>query len=415
MLTIAHFANLFPAAVEPYVSEQIEELRRRGIRVFGGSARKSKAPPSGSFDANTVFLQPVRWKVVVLAMGVILWRWKRIADLLAQVIWRGNETPTRRLKAVLHTFLGAYYAVLLRERGVAHIHVHHGYFGSWIGMVAARLLDISFSVTLYGSDLLLGAAYLDTKLESCRFCATISAYNRSYLLKHFPGIDPRKVMVSRMGVNAPERAPPAPIAGASEARKFTLLAVGRLHPVKDHAFLIRACARLRDEGLDFECAIVGEGPERKRLEALVREHRLQDRLTLHGFVTCQQRDLLYQRADVVVLTSRSEGIPVVLIEAMARGKIVLAPAITGIPELVIPGKTGFLYPPGRTEKFVSRIVLLQQLARRNNGAGVGRLDWIRHAARVHVLHNFNHKENLTTFTDRFLQAVSADILQTHNP
>jgi glycosyltransferase involved in cell wall biosynthesis len=408
VLTVAHFANQFPAAVEPYVGEQIQELRRRGIRVIAGSARSSTAlasgPASTSFEPNILYLQPIRWKTAVRAMGLAMWRWKRIADLFTRLVLRGEESPKRRLKAILHTVLGAYYAVLLRERGVEHIHVHHGYFGSWIAMVAARLLGISFSLTLYGSDLLLAAAYLDAKLENCRFCITISAYNRRYLLEHFPAIPARKVIISRMGVDAPERAPP-PMAGPAKSRRFTLLAVGRLHAVKDHAFLIRACARLRDDGLDFECGIVGEGPERRRLEATIQEHRLQDRLTLHGFVTRQQRDFLYHCADVVVLTSRSEGIPVVLMEAMARGKIVLAPAITGIPELVIPEKTGFLYAAGMIEEFVSRIVFLQQLSRTENSAAVSRLDWIRHAGRVHVLHNFNRKENLAKFTDRFLQRV----------
>ncbi len=408
MLTVAHFANQFPAAVEPYVGEQIQELRQRGIRVIAGSARSSTALASGSastsFEPNILYLQPIRWKTVVRAMGLAMWRWKRIADLFTRLVLRGEESPKRRLKAILHTVLGAYYAVLLRDRGVQHIHVHHGYFGSWIAMVAARLLGISFSLTLYGSDLLLAAAYLDAKLETCRFCITISAYNRRYLLTHFPAIDARKVIISRMGVDAPERAPP-PMAGPAKPRRFTLLAVGRLHAVKDHAFLIRACARLRDDGLDFECGIVGEGPERRRLEATIQEHRLQDRLTLHGFVTCQQRDFLYQRADVVVLTSRSEGIPVVLMEAMARGKIVLAPAITGIPELIIPEKTGFLYAAGMIEEFVSRIVFIERLCHPKNSAAVSRLDWIRHAARVHVLHNFNRQENLAKFTDRFLQRV----------
>ena len=89
----------------------------------------------------------------------------------------GEGISKRRLKTLLHTWLGAYYAVLLRDRGVDHIHVHHGYLGSWIAMVAARLLAVDFSLTLHGSDLLLNGAYLDAKLKHCRFCLTISEYN----------------------------------------------------------------------------------------------------------------------------------------------------------------------------------------------------------------------------------------------
>jgi glycosyltransferase involved in cell wall biosynthesis len=270
-------------------------------------------------------------------------------------------------------------------------------------MVAARLLGISYSLTLHGSDLLVNGAYLDAKLENCRFCVTISAYNRRYLLKHFPAIEPGKVVVSRLGVDVPDQAGSRMF--GRECLTFTLLTVGRLHAVKDHAFLIRACVCLRDRGLDFKCAIAGEGPERQRLESTIRRHRLQNNVTLLGHVPHEQMQVLYRTADVVVLTSRSEGIPLVLMEAMARGAIVLAPAITGIPELVIPEKTGFLYAPGELEDFVARTLFLRDLMFSETIYRVSRLDWIRHAARVQVLHNFNRRKNLNQSAEQFLKRV----------
>jgi glycosyltransferase involved in cell wall biosynthesis len=327
---------------------------------------------------------------------------------VTRVLLRGKESPKRRAKALLHTCLGAYYAVQLREHRVDHIHVHHGYFGAWIAMVAARLLGVGFSLTLHGSDLLLNGAYLDTKLKHCRFCVTISEYNCRYTLQHFPGVDPAKILVARLGVDVPSNAKSLRPQTAPRARdSFALLAVGRLHAVKDHAFLIRACARLRDCGLDFECAIAGEGPERQDLELLIRQNRLQDHLRMLGQVARQQMDALYLRADVVVLTSRSEGIPLVLMEAMARRKIVVAPAITGIPELVISGKTGFLYAPGEVNDFVARILFLHERMHEEKRNAMSRLDWIRHAARVQVIHNFSRGKNLTRFGDQFLQSVAS--------
>lgn len=407
MLKVAYLANQFPAAVEPYVGEEIQELRRRGVEVIPCTVRKPDAAVRGSngadSEAELLCLQPIRFLTLLQALGFAAWRWKRVAGLVARILWRGRESPNRRLKALLHTGLGAYYAVLLQGRGVAHIHVHHGYFGTWVGMVAARLLGVSFSLTLHGSDLLLDGAYLDTKLENCRFCLTISEYNRRYILKRFPAIDPGRIVVSRLGVDAPEQAELQRRAHRTR-HTFTLLAVGRLHAVKDHAFLIRACARLRDCGLEFECAIAGEGPERRHLELLVRENELQNRLILLGHVPRPQIDSLYRSADLVVLTSRSEGIPLVLMEAMVRGTIVLAPAITGIPEIVVAGRTGFLYEPGALEDLVARILFLQQLMCAEDGRAV--LDWIRHAARVKVLHNFSRRKNLTRFGDRFLQLIA---------
>jgi colanic acid/amylovoran biosynthesis glycosyltransferase len=409
VLTVAYLANQFPAAVEPYVGEEIQELRHRGVEVIPGTVRAPDAGQLGSDNADSepeiLCLQPLRLLTLLRALGFAAGRWKRIAGLVTRILLEGSESPARRLKALLHTWLGAYYAVLLRGRGVDHIHVHHGYFGSWIGMVAARLLGVSFSLTLHGSDLLLDGAYLDRKLSNCQFCITVSEYNRRYILEHFPTIDSSRIIVSRLGVDAHKHAElPQRAHGARPI--FTLLAVGRLHAVKDHAFLVRACARLRDHGLEFECLIAGEGPERQRLESLVAETRLQDRLTLLGHVPRPHIDSLYQRADVVVLTSRSEGIPLVLMESMARGRIVLAPAITGIPEIVIPGKTGFLYVPGAPNNFVEKILFLQELIRGGDRNPVSRLDWIRHAARLQVLHNFNRRKNLAHFGDLFLQLIA---------
>jgi glycosyltransferase involved in cell wall biosynthesis len=125
----------------------------------------------------------------------------------------------------------------------------------------------------------------------------------------------------------------------------------------------------------------------------------------------EQMNSLYDRADVVVLTSRSEGIPLVLMEAMARGKIVLAPAITGIPELIVPGLTGFLYQPGSMGDFLSRLLfihsLLQQEIRHSAiPSAANQLDRIRYAARVQVRHNFNRSKNLDSFANLFLQRIA---------
>jgi colanic acid/amylovoran biosynthesis glycosyltransferase len=414
VLTVAYLANQFPAAVEPYVGEEIEELRQRGVQVIPGSVRTSNAvyrgPATASFQSEILCLQPVRVLTLLRALGLAAQRWKRIADLVTRVLLRGKESPKRRVKALLHTWLGACYAVQLQKRGVDHIHVHHGYFGSWIAMVAARLLGVSYSLTLHGSDLLVHGAYLDTKLENCRFCVTVSEFNRRYILEHFPAIDARKIVVSRLGVDVAECAKSPPRVERDALHTFTLLAVGRLHAVKDHAFLVRACARLRDCGLDFECSIAGDGPERQRLERLIRQHRLQDRFRLLGHVPREQMDSLYRGADVVVLTSRSEGIPLALMEAMARGRIVLAPAITGIPELVIPGRTGFLYAPGELGSFVGKILFLHELMHKEDRSGVSHLDWIRHAARVQVVHNFSRWTNLTQLADRFLHLSASQDL-----
>lgn len=429
MLTVAYLANLFPSPVEPYVSEEVEELRGRGIRVITGSVRKSEGRNA---PAPQVILQPVGIATAFRAAWLCLRKWKRILPFVIRILFHGTEGPIRRLKALAHTWLGACYAVRLRGRKVDHIHVHHGYFGSWVAMVAARLLGVKFSMTLHGSDLLLHGAYLDEKLVNCAFCLTISEHNRQYILEH-PEIDPRKVIVSRLGVDVTETLPAYSPTQRDRRGDFTLLAVGRLHKVKDHRFLVRACAQLKAKGVRFECQIAGDGPERRKLQALIRKLDLEGRVTLLGHVPRQQMNSLYARADVVVLTSRSEGIPIVLMEAMAQGKIVLAPAITGIPELVLHQKTGFVYQAGCMEDFLRRLVFIHSLlhvevlpqkytTRLHSGRDLvpalsRRLDWIRHAARVQVRRNFHRKTNLKLFGDLFIPRIAArsESLSHENP
>lgn len=410
MFKVAYLANQFPSAVEPYLGQEIDALRRRGVEVIPGSVRRPRSeadPQTQNFDPALLCLQPISVLIIFKAAWLLARRWKRIADLVQRATLQGPESLRRRLKALLHTGLGACYAVRLEPRKADHIHVHHGYYASWIAMVAARLLKVDFSMTLHGSDLLLHSAFLDTKLKHCRFCVTISEYNRRYILEHF-AVEPAKVIVSRLGVDVPVK--PTQPEDAAPSRRFTLVAVGRLHAVKDHALLIHACARLRARGVDLECLIAGEGPERRRLEGLIRKFRLEPHVSLLGHVHGRQMDSLYQRADVVVLTSQSEGIPLVLMEAMARGKIVLAPAITGIPELVIPEKSGFLYEPSAIDDLVARLcsihTLLQQTMRQKDRPLPDRLAWIRHAARCQVLHNFNRKRNLDHFVDRFVELAA---------
>lgn len=413
MLTVAYLANRFPSPVEPYVADEIAELRSRGVRVIAGTVRKPVSVSSLQLISPEIVLQSISPLLLLRALWLCLQRWDRISGLIARILLYGGETPVQRAKALLHTWLGAAYAICLQPQDVDHIHAHHGYFGSWIAMTAARLMDAGFSLTLHGSDLLLHRTYLEVKLQHCAFCFTISEFNRDYILRTYRGISPAKVLVSRLGVEMEEHGrAPAP---HRPNGRFHLLAIGRLHPVKDHAFLLQACAELCARGVDFECSIAGDGPERRRLEKQIRTSGLEKVVTLLGHIPRAQMHSLYSRADLVVLTSRSEGIPLVLMEAMARAKIVLAPAITGIPELVRPGQTGFLYEPGSVPDFVDHLLFIRSLlhakARPHSQplllSAARQLDWISHAAQLHVRHNFNRTTNLKFFSDLFLERLAA--------
>jgi colanic acid/amylovoran biosynthesis glycosyltransferase len=398
MPTVAYLANQFPSPVEPYVAQEIQELRRRAVIVIPCSARPCETgldPSLHLFSSETLYLQPLQLMLLIQAVCMCLIKFSCLKEFFRRALLQGNEPLGRRLRALLHTWLGVYYALLLGRSGAEHIHVHHGYFGSWIAMVAARFLGIEFSMTLHGSDLLLHPAYLDTKLEQCKFCVTISEFNKKHILEQYPEIQADKIIMRRMGVDIVEcPSPQVPV----EPRLFSLLAVGRLHRVKDHAFLIRACQSLKNRDIRFECVIAGEGPERASIEQLIIDLGLQSNIRLPGHLSSQRLDQCYAAADVVVLTSRSEGIPLVLMEAMARGRPVLAPAITGVPELVLHGKNGFLYQPGSLEDFVAQVESIHHS--RSPLRSLGK------SARKHVLQHFNREKNLAAFCDLLLTQVN---------
>lgn len=403
MLTVAYLANQFPSPVEPYVADEIAELRSRGVRVIAVSVRKSEE--SASIEGVDIVLLPISVSTALKGIWLCISRSAVLAPLLFRVAFLGTEGPWCRLKALVHTFLGACLGARLKSSGVQHLHAHHGYFGSWVGMTAAKLMGAGFSFTLHGSDLLLHATYLDAKFANSNFCLTVSEYNRQFIVARYPSAE-GKVFVSRLGVDVPagERE-----MEASHRDRLTMLSVGRLHAVKDHAFLILCCERLLRLDVPFKCVIAGEGPERSALESLIQQLGLSEHVILLGHVVHQSLDSLYEEADLVALTSRSEGIPLVLMEAMARGKLVLAPNITGVPELVMPGKTGFLYQPGSMQDFVDQLFFIRWMisseARAQDTPHDSPLSWIRHAARVQVLQNFNRSKNLRNFADFFLNHV----------
>ena len=402
MTTIAYIANEFPSPLEPYVIDEITELRRRGAQVICCSGKR--VSPNGlslkerAFWEETRFFQPLSDGELVRAVRRLASDRHILWQLLRPLLWERGPSPSRRLRTLGHTVMGAALAEQLAPLNVEHIHAHHGYFASWMALAAARLLGIGFSFTLHGSDLLQRADLLPAKLRACQFCVTISDFNRQHILHNYPFMPLEKIIVQRLGVDRVLSWPTPALAAEADRRRFCLLSVGRLHQVKGHDFLVKACAALRDQCLDFICWIVGEGLERPALESQINELGLQGRVYLLGHVPRTDLPGYYRYADLVVMTSKSEGIPVVLMEAMAHEKLVLAPAITGIPELVEHQRTGFLYQPGSLPDFVSAVSWIQ--------ANKASLAGIQRAAAASIAASYNRQRNLRAFAEQFLARIS---------
>ena len=398
MTQIAYLANSFPEAAEAYVWAEIAELRRRGRTVISCSFRRPKHVPTQAeeFASETLYVFPLQMQVAIRACWMCISQAAQIADLLWRIA-RGPEPVRQRVRGIAHTWLGVYLAAALRKQAIHHIHVHHGYFSSWAGMTATRLLGASFSFTLHGSDLLVRADYLDCKLENCQFCVTVSEFNRDHICRNYP-VSPGKILVHRLGVDLEFW---RPLLKRDDDRNFRVLAVGRLHAIKNHEFLIRACLELKNAGLLFRCIIAGEGGERRRLQNLIRRLGLRDQVELPGHVARERLPQMYSQADAVVITSKSEGIPQALMEAMAMERVALAPAITGIPELITDASTGFLYQQHSMPEFLQKLVCI--------AATKPSLGHIRHNARAHIDSHFNRQRNLNTWANDFIQQLGTNV------
>jgi glycosyltransferase involved in cell wall biosynthesis len=208
----------------------------------------------------------------------------------------------------------------------------------------------TFSCTVHGPDEFDNPELLKLreKISHASFVVAVSSYGRSQLYRWADHRDWGKVQVVHCGVDegflggAPVPPPEAP----------RLVCVGRLSAQKGHLLLLEAAARLAADGTRFEILLVGDGPLRAAVEEQVRRLGLQDRIRLGGWMDAGQVREAILAARAFVLPSFAEGLPVVLMEALALGRPVISTAIAGIPELVLPGVTGWLVPAGSVEALV---------------------------------------------------------------
>lgn len=252
------------------------------------------------------------------------------------------------LKGLLYGLLYFIEAVMIgrwmKGKSLSHLHVHFATPASNVALIASRVFPITFSITVHGPDEFYDVSQyrLPQKITSASFICCIGAYARSQLMKLSPATEWSKFEISPLGVDSSAFAP-RPFREKPEI--FELICVGRLTPAKGQHILIAAIARLLEEGRNVRLRLVGDGPDRKSLEKMVDELRLRDHVIFEGAVNQDRIRSLYSQADLFVLASFAEGIPVVLMEAMAMEIPCVTTFITGIPELIRDGVDGVLIQP----------------------------------------------------------------------
>lgn len=365
MPRLAYLVSQYPAVSHTFILREIRGLRDLGFSIDVASVNPPDRPPERLTteereEAAATFVikriaptNLLRAHLVLLATDPRGWlRGLRCALAVG--------TDLRRLLWGLFYFAEAGVLVdWMRRRDIGHLHVHFGTAAATVAMIASRIGPATLSMTVHGPDEFYDVTEhrLGEKIAACRFVTCIGSYARSQVMKLSPPADWGKIEVAPLGVDP---AVFAPRIAADAIDHFEVLCVGRLVPAKGQHVLLAAIEHLVRWRVPVFLRVVGDGPDRESLERFAATHGLAGHVVFEGAVNQDRIRDLYATADAFALASFAEGIPVVLMEAMAMGLPCVTTVITGIPELIRDGIDGLLVPASDAEALAAA---LESLAR----------------------------------------------------
>jgi colanic acid/amylovoran biosynthesis glycosyltransferase len=383
-MRVAYLVTYYPRVSHTFIRREIAALEAQGLSIERFALRRAPdaiVDPEDQREAarTRVVLDgsalPLLGAVLRSALGSPL----RFSRALRLALRMGRASERGVVKNVGYLVEACVLRGWLAESGCEHVHAHFGTNSTAAAMLCHELGGPGYSFTAHGPDEFdspVGLGLRD-KIERARFVVAISSFARSQLWRHCGYAHWPKVQVVRCGLDASFLdAPAAPVA---ERPRF--VSVGRLSGQKGYPLLIEAAARLAAAGRDFELTLVGDGELRGELEALIDRHGLRSRVTITGLADGERVRAELRAARVFVLPSFAEGLPVVIMEALALGRPVLATWVAGIPELISP-ECGWLVPAGSLDALVQAMeaALATPTAELERMAAVGR-------ARVRQLHD----------------------------
>lgn len=352
---VAYLVNQYPQPSQSFIRREIAALEAQGVTVPRFSIRRWE----GSLvDPNDIFEQN-RTKVVLdvgfigLVVGLL-----RTAITRPSAAWQALKLAIRLGRrsergVLVHLIYLAEACVLVRwldADAIEHIHTHFGTNSATVALLVHELGGPPCSITVHGPEEFdhPWALGLDEKIRRSAFVVAISEFGRSQLCRWVSHDQWPKLKIVRCGLDAmfladkPSPPPSAP----------RLVCVGRLCEQKGQLVLIEAAAKLHAEGVPFELILAGDGPMRADIEALIDRFGLHDHVKLAGWQSSESVRDLIRDSRALVLPSFAEGLPVVLMEALALGRPVISTYVAGIPELVQPGVSGWLIPAGSVDALV---------------------------------------------------------------
>jgi len=374
---IAYLVSKYPDFSHTFILREVLALRQRGLEIEVASINDAPAPEK----LTQVEREEVARTFYVKrsgAEGVLRAAWWMLSHNptgllrgLAYAFKLGHEDPFRTARCLFYYLEALLLAKWMHERSITHLHVHFATPAATVGLILTHVAPVTFSMTVHGPDEFYDVStyFLTEKIEAAKFIVCISYFAQSQLMKLTPGRNWHKFDIARLGVDTsqfsprPFRASPAP---------FQILCVGRLVSAKGQRILIQAVELLLKAGHNLQLQLVGDGPDRIDLENLVTLRGLSEAVSFAGTVNQENIKAFYQNADAFAIASFAEGIPVVLMEAMAMEIPCVATRITGIPELIEDGVDGLLVSPSDTKGMaaaIERLILSSELRESLGKAG----------------------------------------------
>jgi colanic acid/amylovoran biosynthesis glycosyltransferase len=364
---VAYIVSRFPHLPETFILREMIELEKHGLAISLFPLLRNDEPvyhhQAEPWMERAHFTPFISWPIIVANLYFLFRHPLKYLGLWLFSLWHSLPSPALLVFIPGILLKAAYYARMMPSLGVEHIHAHFATHPAAAAMMIHWLVDLPYSFTAHAHDIYVDRAMLCAKLERAKFVISISEFNKHLMGEHCPAMAEDKIHVIHCGVD-PKRFRPAPrIVGRTPWR---LLCVASLQEYKGQRYLIEACRLLQQWGVSFECQLVGRGQDRPQLERQIAEAGLDDHVLLLGPKSQDEVANLVAAADAFVLPSvvqangKMEGIPVVLMEAMASELPIVSTQLSGIPELVEDGVSGKLVPPRDPQALADALLALYE-------------------------------------------------------
>ena len=351
-MKIAYLMNQHPYASCTFIRREITALEAQNVVIHRFSIRYPELEITDQGDhqevgKTTYIIDQGKLSLVLNFLTLLLTRpvrWLKTLQLSLKI----SRASDRSLAVHLFYLIEACTLLKFLERlQIDHVHCHFATNPTTVAMLSQSLGGPQYSFTVHGPHEFdkPEVISLQEKIQRATFVAAISSFTKSQLFRWCSYKHWSKIHIVHCGVdNLFLSQPYTPL---PEATRF--VCVGRISEQKGHLILVEAISQLAIEERQFKVVFVGDGPLREKVESIAEHLGLQEHIEITGWATNEQVQQSILNAQVMVVPSFAEGLPVVVMEALALGRPVLATYIAGMAELVEPGLSGWLVPAGSAE------------------------------------------------------------------